>query len=1199
MSQEPVCPECGAPLPAGSPEGHCPRCLLKRGLEPNTLDGTTGQSSQSARWTPPKLEELAGRFPELEILELIGRGGMGAVYKARQKNLDRTVALKILPPEIGRDPAFAERFAREAQALARLSHPHIVAIHDFGERQGLYFFLMEYVDGLNLRQLMSSGHIEAKEALAIVPQICEALQFAHDQGIVHRDIKPENILLDRRGQVKIADFGLAKLMGQPASASAATAEKVMGTPQYMAPEQVEHPKDVDHRADIYSLGVVFYQMLTGELPLGRFEPPSRKVLIDVRLDEVVLRALEKEPDRRYQQASQVRTEVETIIGSAQVTGVAAVAPAGINPQIFGWEYRSKRTLFGLPLLHVAMGLDPATGKARKAVGIIAVGAQARGVVAMGGFAQGFLAFGGFAIGVIAIGGVSLGLAAFGGVAVALLLAYGGVAVAPWAMGGLAIGYYSMGGLAWGIRAFGADTPWSSDLAGFRRETMAAVSVFFYVLFGAMISLYGGLVLFGRRQAKRKPNGSPTSGGPPATATSSRKRHRLRNAVLTVVIAVAISLVTRTFVLQEFWIANDAVSPAIPQGSRAFVYKLARTFEPGDIVVYRHEGGAWSGRVAQPGPKDGVLLIERRSQSPQPVPMSDVVGRVILNTRSQMADGQNAAAPHVVRTSPATMANDVDPALHRITATFDRPMMDQSWSWTMYGKGETFPPKTGEPSYEAARTMCTLPVKLEPGKVYWVGVNGPGNVYFQTADHVPAPPYAILFATKAADGQPTPLPEDMVRKTREINSAAGPAASKAATDRPAQLKAWVEDFFQHNYRDITARETVEWGQPETDSSGNLSIRYKYKATIWGKDKLVIEDLFTFTPEGKFVAVKKLSKSGPAQPSATAPVQRRQVNRLVKDFPEAADLSTPESACAAWNRAGGRMDAQAVAALCWNKVAPGELEKFWKSDPKDMAVYNQAQLDAEIIEVLTYKDDLAEVITKLKFPEGVGRDPFSLRSFGRINGQWKNLGEDRCPSVEAARERFEQSREVGWKAFQTLKEQIVGHATPVAAAAAPPVPVGKVVELTIYDVRTGKASLADLETGTVILPDVTKVRGDDPAGRAWFKDHGIDLVAYARTDTGDAAVGGYDMSAVKMDNGQFDTAKLKDVEQTLHNAPPQVGVIMSVKGGLPVTYALRTREGSVVVLQIVAAELAQAPAYFKLRYKILARSPAEGGAKPGAK
>ena len=172
---------------------------------------------------------------------------------------------------------------------------------------------MEFVDGLTLRQLLDAGKLAPQEALAIVPQICEALQYAHDKGVVHRDIKPENILMDRSGQVKIADFGLAKLVGREAKDFTLTgAGQVMGTPHYMAPEQIEHPQEVDHRADIYSLGVVFYQMLTGELPIGRFAPPSKKVQIDVRLDEVVLRALEKEPELRYQQASEIKTDVETI-----------------------------------------------------------------------------------------------------------------------------------------------------------------------------------------------------------------------------------------------------------------------------------------------------------------------------------------------------------------------------------------------------------------------------------------------------------------------------------------------------------------------------------------------------------------------------------------------------------------------------------------------------------------------------------------------------------------------------------------------------------------------------------------------------------------------------------------------------------------------------------------------------------------------
>jgi hypothetical protein len=239
---------------------------------------------------------------------------MGAVYKARQPHLDRFVALKILPPDTANDSAFAERFSREARALARLSHPNIVAVHDFGQSGGLYYLLMEYVDGVNLRQAMRSGRLTPQAALQIVPQLCDALQFAHDEGIVHRDIKPENILLDRRGRVKVADFGLAKLLGQSTASTGLTGtHQVMGTLHYMAPEQLAGARAVDHRADIYSLGVTFYEMLTGELPVGRFPPPSRKAAIDTRLDDVVLRTLEHEPAHRYQHASDVKTEVESIV----------------------------------------------------------------------------------------------------------------------------------------------------------------------------------------------------------------------------------------------------------------------------------------------------------------------------------------------------------------------------------------------------------------------------------------------------------------------------------------------------------------------------------------------------------------------------------------------------------------------------------------------------------------------------------------------------------------------------------------------------------------------------------------------------------------------------------------------------------------------------------------------------------------------
>ena len=302
-----------------APAGLCPRCLMALNLQTETA--FTGDAApKQAPLTP---EQIAPFFSQLEILELLGRGGMGVVYKARQKTLNRLVALKLLAPERVNDPKFAERFTREAQALAALNHPNIVTIHDFGQAGGFYFLLMEFVDGANLRQLLRARKFTPEEALAIIPTLCDALQFAHDRGIVHRDIKPENLLLDKTGRVKIADFGIAKILGTspgnevagvPAPAADAT-QNAVGTPGYSAPEQRSDPQRVDSRADIYSLGVVFYEMLTGELPGKKIELPSRKVHVDVRLDEVVLRALETKPELRYQQASTFKTEVETIAGS--------------------------------------------------------------------------------------------------------------------------------------------------------------------------------------------------------------------------------------------------------------------------------------------------------------------------------------------------------------------------------------------------------------------------------------------------------------------------------------------------------------------------------------------------------------------------------------------------------------------------------------------------------------------------------------------------------------------------------------------------------------------------------------------------------------------------------------------------------------------------------------------------------------------
>ena len=284
------------------------------GLDPGELLAramqTASPSAGATAWTPPTPEQVAALLPQYRIESLLGHGGMGAVYKGWQPTLDRAVAIKLLPAEIAADAEFVTRFEREARTLAQLQHPGIVAVHDFGQTsEGHLYFVMEYVDGIDLQKILRGPRLQPAQALEAICQICEALQSAHRQGVIHRDIKPANVLFTRDGRAKLADFGLARPISEN-TGGLTHSHMAVGTPDYMAPEQREG--QADQRADIYALGIMLYEMLTGQRPQGIFELPSRRVPVDARIDAVVVKALQQEPARRYQQVSDMQTDVDRI-----------------------------------------------------------------------------------------------------------------------------------------------------------------------------------------------------------------------------------------------------------------------------------------------------------------------------------------------------------------------------------------------------------------------------------------------------------------------------------------------------------------------------------------------------------------------------------------------------------------------------------------------------------------------------------------------------------------------------------------------------------------------------------------------------------------------------------------------------------------------------------------------------------------------
>jgi predicted Ser/Thr protein kinase len=725
------CPKCGAELKPDVSEGLCPACLLQRGI---ATEG--GAPPGTPPFIPPTIPDLARLFPQLEILELIGQGGMGAVYKARQPSLDRFVALKILAP---RSPAgdldFAGRFTREARALAKLSHPNIVGVYDFGRAElplgqdaqqrvpttPVHYFIMEYVDGPNLRQVEQAGKLSPREALEIIPQICAALQFAHDEGIVHRDIKPENVLLDKKGRVKIADFGLAKILGQePKDFRLTGARDIMGTPHYMAPEQVEKPQTVDHRADIYSLGVVFYEMLTGELPLGKFQPPSscaRGVQIDVRLDEVVLRALAKEPELRYQQASQVKTAVETIAGTSAAQAAATT---------------SNKAGLGTPLFPPSFGL---TFTSRFALNVARTGWVLGCLAALGfipgwkwmfGF-SGFFGFIGFAVLIESIHRLRHHIP-FGqpaGSKITLVIVVGVVLI----LAVVLVGFFS-------IRAYLEPGPGEQRLK-------ALVEDFFHHNFRDVTSR------------------ETLEWGEVTTADDG---------------SVSIRYQYRAKIWDKDTVTNNQVFTFAPDGKFVSVKGVYRdpkerimalvekffgnnyrditsreTLEWGDMVTaengtisirYKYRAKIWDKDTVT---NNQVFVFDAQDKF---VSVKDAKPGDLIPGNPAEDYGQTVAGlpPVVVETQPVSGARDVEPGVTEIRVRFSKEMADGSWSWSTAWENSA-PEIIGQPHYESDGRTCVAKVKLEPGRTYawWLNSNQFKN--FTDLAGRPAVPYLLIFQTK--------------------------------------------------------------------------------------------------------------------------------------------------------------------------------------------------------------------------------------------------------------------------------------------------------------------------------------------------------------------------------------------------------------------------------------------------------------------
>jgi serine/threonine protein kinase len=316
------------------PDAADPTQAATRKMSPTQMQGLlaaggSGVTRELRSWQPPSVEDLQRMLPQYEITAFIAHGGMGAVYKGVQRSLDRTVAIKILPPDLVDDGEanYAQRFKQEARAMAKFKHFGIVTVYEAGEvelqgqgaahQEGqagtLLYFVMEFIEGTDVARLVAAqGRLTPEHALSITTHVCEALAYAHSRGVVHRDIKPSNVMIDADGQVKVADFGLAKMAVQD-DGGLTRSNVAMGTPDFLAPESLIPGLQVDQRADLYAVGVMLYQMLTGHIPRGRFSPISTVVpKSDPKLDAIVDKAMQTDREKRYSTATELKADVERV-----------------------------------------------------------------------------------------------------------------------------------------------------------------------------------------------------------------------------------------------------------------------------------------------------------------------------------------------------------------------------------------------------------------------------------------------------------------------------------------------------------------------------------------------------------------------------------------------------------------------------------------------------------------------------------------------------------------------------------------------------------------------------------------------------------------------------------------------------------------------------------------------------------------------